>query len=333
MKVSLVVPCYNEEHNVRPFFDVAVQAFLNTGINYELIYVNDGSKDGTYAELKKIFAEHSDKVSLINLSRNFGKEAAILAGLKRASGDYISLIDADLQQRPEIVVDMVRYLEEHEEYDVVAAYQEHRIEGKLMSGAKKMFYTLINKVCDIEFYSGASDFRTFRRTVAEAIISLPEYYRFSKGIFSWVGFNTHYLPYVAEERNSGVTKWSVKKLIKYAIEGFISFTTFPLRFATYLGIIVSLCAVLYMCFVIVKTLAFGETVQGYPTIVTLVLFLSGVQLLILGILGEYLARIYVQGKNRPVYIEKEYLHSKGNEKSENKKVQVETLEEQTQEKL
>ena len=308
MKVTLVVPCYNEENNVGLFYDVAEAAFCNTGFNYEIVFVNDGSKDNTYIELKNLFMAHPDKVSVVNLSRNFGKEAAILAGLKRATGDYIALVDADLQQRPEIVVDMVNYLEDHEEYDVVAAYQEHRIEGKLMSGAKKLFYTLINKVCDIEFYSGASDFRTFRRTVAEALINMPEYHRFSKGLFSWIGFNTYYLPYVAEERNAGETKWSVKKLIKYAIEGFMSFTTFPLRFATYLGMLVSVCAVIYMIFVIIKTIAFGEAVQGYPTIVTLILFLSGVQLLILGILGEYLARIYVQGKNRPVYIEKEFLH-------------------------
>jgi len=308
MKVTLVVPCYNEESNVGLIYKVTEKAFSDKNFEYDMVFVNDGSKDNTYAVLKKIFKEHPEHVSVVNLSRNFGKEAAILAGLKRASGDYITIIDADLQQRPEIVVDMVNYLEEHEEYDVVAAYQEHRIEGKLMSGVKKLFYLLINKVCDIEFYAGASDFRTFRRTVAEALINMPEYHRFSKGLFSWIGFNTYYLPYVAEERNAGETKWSVKKLIKYALEGFMSFTTMPLRFATYLGMLVSLCAVIYMIFVIVKTLAFGEAVPGYPTIVTLILFLSGVQLLILGILGEYLARIYVQGKNRPVYIEKEFLH-------------------------
>ncbi len=308
MKVTLVVPCYNEENNVALFYKVTEEAFKDKNFDYDVVFVNDGSKDNTYAELRKIFKAHSSHVSVVNLSRNFGKEAAILAGLKRASGDYVALVDADLQQRPEIVLDMVNYLEEHEEYDVVAAYQEHRIEGKIMSGAKKLFYKLINRVCDIEFYAGASDFRTFRRSVAEALINMPEYHRFSKGLFSWIGFNTHYLPYVAEARNSGETKWSVKKLIKYAMDGFMSFTTFPLRFATYLGMIVSLGAVAYMIFVIVKTLAFGEMVPGYPTIVTLILFLSGVQLLILGILGEYLARIYVQGKGRPVYIEKEFLH-------------------------
>ncbi len=310
MTVTLVVPCYNEEKNVELFYKVAEQTFANKNYEYDIVFVNDGSKDGTYTELKALFQKHPDKISVVNLSRNFGKEAAILAGLKRATGDYISLVDADLQQRPEIVADMVDYLEAHEEYDVVAAYQEHRIEGKLMSGVKRLFYTLINKVCDIELYVGASDFRTFRRPVAEALINMPEYHRFSKGLFSWIGFNTHYLPYVAEERNAGETKWSVRKLTKYALEGFLSFTTFPLRFATYLGMFVSLCAVLYMLIVIIKTLVIGENVQGYPTIVTLILFLSGVQLLILGILGEYLAKIYVQGKNRPVYIEKEYLHEK-----------------------
>lgn len=308
MKVTLVVPCFNEENNVALFYEVAEAAFQNKNFAYEIVFVNDGSKDATYQKLKGLFQAHPDKVSVVNLSRNFGKEAAILAGLKRTSGDYIALVDADLQQRPEIVADMVKFLEEHEEYDVVAAYQEHRIEGKMMSGAKTLFYKLINKVCDIEFYAGASDFRTFRRTVADALIQMPEYHRFSKGLFSWIGFNTYYLPYVAEERNSGETKWSLKKLMKYALEGFMSFTTFPLRFATYLGMLVSVCAVLYMLFVIIKTLFFGEAVQGYPTIVTLVLFLSGVQLLILGILGEYLARVYVQSKNRPVYIEKEFLH-------------------------
>lgn len=305
--VSLVIPCYNEENNIRPFFEAAQGAFQSVSIEYEFVFVNDGSKDGTLRELKALFKEYPKLVSVVNLSRNFGKEAAILAGLKRAGGDYISLVDADLQQRPEIVADMVNYLEAHEEYDVVAAYQERRIEGKLMSGVKNLFYILINKICDIELYAGASDFRTFRRTVAEALIAMPEYHRFSKGLFSWIGFHTHYLPYVAEERNSGETKWSVKKLFQYGIEGFMSFTTFPLRFATYLGMFVSLAALVYMIFVIVKTLFLGETVQGYPTIVTLILFLSGVQLLILGIMGEYLAKIYVQGKNRPVYIEKEFL--------------------------
>lgn len=313
MKLSLVVPCYNEEENVIPFFEVTSKAFEKLECGYEIIYVNDGSKDGTMRKLKEIYSAHSDRVAVINFSRNFGKEAAILAGLKRADGDYITIIDADLQQRPEIVVEMVEFLNAHSEYDVVAAYQETRIEGKMLSGVKNLFYKLINKVCDIEFYSGASDFRTFRRNVVQAIVSMPEYFRFSKGIFSWVGYETYYMPYVAEERNAGESKWSIRKLIKYAIEGFISFTTFPLKIATYLGITISMISFVYMIVVIVQKLCFSIEVPGYPTIVVLMLFLGGVQLIILGIIGEYLARIYIQSKNRPVYIEKEYLQTKKEE--------------------
>ncbi|MDO4305136.1 MAG: glycosyltransferase family 2 protein [Bacillota bacterium] len=312
MKLSLVVPCYNEEENVFPFFDAVMKVFDKKAFDYEIIFINDGSKDNTLTKLKEIYNNFSDKAAVINFSRNFGKEAAVLAGLKRASGDYTAIIDADLQQKPEIVVTMVNFLEEHEEYDVVAAYQEKRIEGKVMSGAKKMFYALINKVCDIEFYSGASDFRTLRRRVVEALISMPEYFRFSKGLFSWVGFETYYLPYMAEERNAGESKWSVKKLIRYAIEGFISFTTFPLKIATYLGALISLLSIMYMFVVIVQKLFFSINIPGYPTIIVLILFLGGVQLLILGIIGEYLARIYIQGKNRPIYIEKEFFGIRNN---------------------
>lgn len=306
MKLTLVIPCYNEEDNVIPFFEAVESAFKKISCEYELIFVNDGSKDNTRKNLKSLYQQHKDRVSVINFSRNFGKEAAVLAGLKRSTGDYVTLIDADLQQRPEIVVEMVEFLENHEEYDSVAAYQERRIEGKAISCVKNLFYKIINKVCDIEFYEGASDFRTFRRTVVDAILSLPEYYRFSKGIFSWVGFDTYYLPYIAEERNSGETKWSVRKLIRYAWEGFLSFTTFPLKLATYIGTFFSGLSLLYMVVVIIQKVFWGEEVQGYPTIVVLILLLGGIQLIILGIIGEYLARDYMQGKNRPVYIEKEY---------------------------
>lgn len=306
MKLTLVIPCYNEEDNVIPFFEAVESAFKNIACDYELIFVNDGSKDNTRKNLRILYQQHKEQVSVINFSRNFGKEAAVLAGLKRSTGDYVTLIDADLQQRPEIVVEMIDFLEKHEEYDVVAAYQERRIEGKAISWVKNLFYKIINKVCDIEFYEGASDFRTFRRTVVDAIVSLPEYYRFSKGIFSWVGFDTYYMPYVAEERNAGETKWSLRKLIRYAWEGFLSFTTFPLKLATYIGTFFSGLSLLYMVVVIIQKIFFGEEVQGYPTIVVLILLLGGIQLIILGIMGEYLARDYIQGKNRPVYIEKEY---------------------------
>ena len=220
-------------------------------------------------------------------------------------------------KEPSIPVKMVKILLENEEYDCVAAYQEERHEGKMVGGLKNMFYKIINKTSEIEFYPGASDFRTFRRTVVDAILSLPEYHRFSKGIFSWVGFNTCYIPYIAEERNAGETKWSVSKLFKYAIEGFISYTTFPLKIATGIGLFTSLCAIIYLFVVVIQKLCFGNPVPGYPTIVVLILLLGGIQLTILGIIGEYLARMYIQGKHRPIYIEKKLLDYKKDDHEEN----------------
>lgn len=310
MQISLVVPCYNEEDNVVPFFESTVGCFDKSDYQCQIIFVNDGSKDKTKRRLDNLYSKYPDKVEVISFSRNFGKEAAVLAGLKYASGEYVTIIDADLQQRPEIALQMIDFLNTHDEFDSVAAYQEQRIEGKAMSLAKNLFYKLINNVCDIEFYSGASDFRTFRKKVVEALISMPEYYRFSKGLFSWVGFETYYMPYRVEERNAGESKWSIGKLFRYAIDGFISFTTFPLKIATFMGAGISFISIIYMIIVIVQKLFFYVDVPGYPTIVVLVLFLGGIQLMILGIIGEYLARIYIQGKNRPIYIVKEHLKIK-----------------------
>ena len=313
MKLSLIIPCYNEQDNIMPFFEETVKAFQQMPkaiTSFEMIFVNDGSSDNTSKNLKELYKSYSSVVTVVDFSRNFGKEAAMLAGLRHAKGDFVTIIDADLQQRPEIVVKMVEHLLVNEDCDMVAAYQEERIEGKLMSFMKKAFYKCINVASDIDFYQGASDFRTFRKRVAEAILSLPEYYRFSKGIFSWIGFNTYFMPYVAEERMSGETKFSFFKSLKYATDGIIAFTTLPLKFATGVGILAFVASILYMFVVIIQKLFFGVDVPGYATIVVLILFLGGLQLLLLGIVGEYLARTYIQGKNRPVYIEKEVLTAK-----------------------
>ncbi len=313
MKLSLIIPCYNEQDNVTPFFEETVKAFQQMPkaiTSFEMIFVNDGSSDNTAKKLKELYKSYSSVVTVVDFSRNFGKEAAMLAGLRHAKGDFVTIIDADLQQRPEIVVKMVEHLLANEDCDMVAAYQEERIEGKLMSFMKKSFYKCINIASDIDFYQGASDFRTFRKRVAEAILSLPEYHRFSKGIFSWIGFNTYYMPYVAEERASGETKFSFFKSLKYAMEGIISFTTMPLKIATGAGLFAFVASILYMFVVIIQKLFFGVDVPGYATIVVLILFLGGLQLLLLGVVGEYLARTYIQGKNRPVYIEKEVLTAK-----------------------
>lgn len=310
MKLSLIVPCYNEAENIDAFYREVKKVFDGKPYDYEILFINDGSKDDTQKELERIYAERSANVVVINFSRNFGKEAGMFAGFQKACGELVTVIDADLQQRPEIVAKMVEILDEQEEYDCVAAYQEHRNEGKIMTGCKSLFYKMMSWVGDTEFHKDASDFRTFRRNMVEAILSLPEYHRFSKGIFSWVGFPTCYIPYVAEERHAGVTKWSFKKLMKYAVDGFISYTTFPLRIATFVGGFTSVCAVFYLISVLIEKLCFGIAVPGYTTIVVLLLVLGGLQLTILGIIGEYLARIYIQGKNRPIYIERKHLDYK-----------------------
>ncbi|MBQ4052058.1 MAG: glycosyltransferase family 2 protein [Clostridia bacterium] len=304
MKLSLIIPCYNEQDNIAPFFEACQEVLTDL----EYIFINDGSKDQTWKGLLALRQNNPEaRIKLVNLSRNFGKEAAIYAGLQHADGDYVTIIDADLQQRPQVVLQMLELLDQDPELDCVAAYQEKRREGLFMTFCKKMFYRLINKVCDIDFHADASDFRTFRKTMAQAIVNMREYHRFSKGIFSWVGFNTRYIPYIAQERNAGRTSWSFKKLLKYACEGFLSFTTFPLRLATYLGSVTSLAAIIYLIVVVIQKLTGHIAVSGYATIVGLILLMGGIQLVILGVIGEYLARIYIEGKHRPICIEKEYL--------------------------
>lgn len=309
MKLSLVVPCFNEAESVHHFQEAVIEAFRNCGYEYEIIFVDDGSKDTTLYELRKIHSAQACPVKVVSFSRNFGKEAAIYAGMKHADGDYISLIDADLQQRPEIVRDMVNTLDEHEEYDVVAAYQDRRGEGRVLSFFKKSFYAIINRLSSVKLHPDASDFRTFRRCVAEHIIELAEYHRFSKGIFAWVGFNTCFIPYTACERVAGTTKWNFGKLMNYAIDGIIGYSTAPLRFATYLGGFSALAAVLYLIWVIIEKLALGIDIPGYATIIVLILALGAMQLICIGIIGEYVGRTFEQSKDRPIYIEKLYLPS------------------------
>lgn len=307
MKLSLIVPCYNEAENVAPFQEAVLSAFSGCGYDYEVVFVDDGSKDATLHNLNKLFQAQKCPVKVVSFSRNFGKEAGLYAGLEHAAGDYICLIDADLQQRPEIVRDMVKILDEHEEYDVVAAYQDRRGEGKLLSFFKKCFYSIINRLSDVTLRADASDFRTFRRSVRDSILKLAEYHRFSKGIFAWVGFHTCFIPYTACERVAGKTKWSFRKLTNYAIEGIIGFSTKPLRMATYLGIITAIAAVIYLVVVVLQKLIVGIDVPGYATIIVLTLLLGGIELLCIGVIGEYVGKIFEQSKNRPVYIAKEIL--------------------------
>lgn len=313
MKISLIVPCYNEEQNIVPFYDALQNAFANAKYQYEALFIDDGSRDGTWRVLQKLYQQYPEHISVIQFSRNFGKEAAIYAGLKKSDGDFTVVIDADLQQRPELVLDMTDFLIEHKEYDIVAAYQEQRIEKRMLRGFKWLFYKLMNWICDIPFYPGASDFRMFRRQVVEAVLQVPEYFRFSKGIFSWIGFETHFMPYKAEVRNEGNSKWTFWKLFQYAVDGIISYTTVPLKISTFLGIVMSAGSVVYIIVILVQWLFFSINIPGFATMAVLILMFGGIQLLVLGIIGEYLGRTYIQGKHRPVFIEKEYLKSESKE--------------------
>ena len=307
MKLSLVVPCYNEAESVRLFRDAVLTAFDGCGYDYEIIFVNDGSRDNTLFQLKKLYGEHRCPTKVLSFSRNFGKEAAIYAGMREAAGEYVSLIDADLQQRPEIVRDMVGILEEQPEIDVVAAYQDRRGEGKVLSFFKKNFYSTINRLSTVKLQPDASDFRTFRRCVAEDLVQMTEYHRFSKGLFAWVGYDTKFIPYTAEARVVGSTKWSFRKLFNYAIDGIIGFSTAPLRMATYLGGITAVAAFCYLCWVIFEKLFLGIDIPGYATIIVLILALGAMQLLCIGIIGEYVGRTFEQSKNRPICLVKEKL--------------------------
>ena len=308
MKLSLVVPCYNEAENVAAFQDATILAFQDCGYDFEIIFVDDGSKDATLHELRKLYQTQKCPVKVVSFSRNFGKEAGIYAGLKLASGDYVSLIDADLQQRPEIVRDMVKILDEQPEYDIVAAYQDRRGESKVLSFFKKGFYNIINKLSDISLKADASDFRTFRRSVAQSIISLAEYHRFSKGIFAWVGYSTCFIPYVACERVAGQSKWNFRKLFNYAVDGIIGYSTKPLRMSTILGGVTAAAAFIYLIVVLLEKLIKGIDVPGYASIIILILFLGSMQLFCIGIIGEYVGRTFEQSKDRPVYIAKEILN-------------------------
>lgn len=307
MKLSLIVPCYNEEGNVEKFFDIVNEAFENKVEDYEFVFVNDGSKDDTRKKLKELYYTKNSKknIQVLSFSRNFGKEAAIYAGLSKAKGDIVCLIDADLQQRPEVVLEMLEVMNSDEDIDCVTAYQEKRKESKAISTVKSIFYEIINKMSDVEFVNGASDFRLMKRSVVNALLQMTEYHRFSKGMFSYVGFHTEYIPYVVAERESGESKWGVKKLIKYAFEGIFAFSTMPLKISLLIGIVFIF---LSLCGFVVSIFLGDALAVSTLLVISSLLLVGGVILACLGVIGEYLSKMYVQGKDRPVYILKEHLY-------------------------
>lgn len=308
MDFSLIVPCYNEEGNLEKFYEEAEKVFSNANIEYEYVFINDGSTDNSEKILKRIYNEHPNKnITIVNFSRNFGKESAIFAGLKNSEGDAVCLIDADLQQLPQTAFDMYKVLVSNPELDCVCAYQSQRRESKAMATMKSLFYKVMNSMVETNFKNGASDFRVFRTSVKEAILSLGEFHRFSKGIFSWVGFNTEYIEYEACERNSGETKWGFKNLLKYAFTGIIAFSTAPLQLSTYLGVIATIFSFIYFVVTIIRKLTLNIHVDGFAQLVILISFFGGVILITIGTIGIYIAKIYQQVKNRPIYIAKEIL--------------------------
>ena len=302
MKISLVVPCYNEQETVRIFYDETVKVLKEIGYDYEIIYINDGSKDNTLSELIKLYEDYPDEIKVIDFSRNFGKEAGMYAGLEHATGDYITVMDVDLQDPPQMLKEMIKGIEE-EGYDIVGTRRVSRKgEPPIRSFFARQFYKLINRFIDVEIVDGARDFRLMKRKVVDSILSMKEKNRFSKGIFAWVGFKTKYLEYENVERVAGETSWSFYKLFLYALDGIIAFTTAPLQISTLLGVLVSLIAFLYMLFVFFKALLFGDPVAGYPSMIVIILFLGGIQLLAIGIIGTYLSKLYIEVKDRPIYL-------------------------------
>lgn len=307
MLISLIVPCYNEEKSLPLLLDALKEVCGKIeGHKFEYIFVDDGSKDGTLGVLKNISAE-IEYAHFISFSRNFGKEAAMYAGLCEAKGELVAVMDADMQDPPSLLPEMVQLLLQNE-YDIVATRRVNRKgEPKIRSFFARSFYRLINRMSDVEIVDGARDFRLMKRQVVDALLQLSERQRFSKGLFSWVGFRTHWLEFQNVERIAGETKWSFWKLFKYAVEGIISFTTVPLRMATLTGFIVSGVAFLYMLYYVIFAIIFQtwEAVPGYPSLLAIILFLGGLILIALGIVGEYLARTYMEVKHRPIFIVRE----------------------------
>ena len=305
MLVTIIVPCYNEAAAL-PYFLEAIQkteAEMSAayGCGFELLFVNDGSKDGTLSVLRR-FAKEMLNVRYLSFSRNFGKEAAMYAGLREARGDYVVIMDADLQHPPAMLPEMYEGLQSGE-YECVAARRESRKgEPPIRSFFARCFYKLINRISDTEIVDGACDFRMMTRQMVDAIVSMGEYNRFSKGIFGWVGFRTKWLPYENVERVAGETKWSFWKLLLYSLQGIVGFSTVPLAIASVLGILLCVVSFLMVVYIIVKTLLFGDPVSGWPSLACMVMFMGGIQLLCMGILGQYLAKTYLETKHRPIYI-------------------------------
>lgn len=299
--VSIIVPCFNEEEALPFFYEEITKTMSSLKEDYEVILVNDGSGDRTLDVMKQL-AEKDEHIVYLSFSRNFGKESAMYAGLCNASGDYIGFIDADLQHPPVLIKQMLEALESGE-YDCAACRRVDRTgDSKIRTWFARKFYKLINMISDAQMVDGAGDYRLMKRDMAEAIISMSEYNRFSKGIFSWVGFRTYWIDYENVERVAGKTSWSFWGLVKYAIDGIVNFSNAPLDFASFFGLATTAFAFIYLIFIVIKYALFGDPVQGWATLICVILLMGGMQLFALGIMGQYMGKTYMEVKNRPHYI-------------------------------
>jgi glycosyltransferase involved in cell wall biosynthesis len=302
MKISLIIPCYNEEESLNPLYEELKRVTSSMpSYDFEMIFVDDGSKDKTLSILKE-FAAQDERITYISFSRNFGKEAAMYAGFCNATGDYTAVMDADMQHPPSLIPEMARILESGE-YDSVAAHRTTRKgESKIRSFFSRTFYKVMNKISDARMEQNATDFRLMRREMVDAIIAMSESNRFSKGIFGWVGFKTYWLPYENVERVAGTTKWSFRGLLKYSIEGITNFSNAPLKLATWFGSLFTLCGFAALAYMLIYGAMMGNFIAQWVIIVTAILFAGGIQLFCLGIIGQYIAKMYKEVKNRPHYI-------------------------------
>jgi glycosyltransferase involved in cell wall biosynthesis len=304
-KISVVVPCYNEEESLPLFFEAIEKIRPQIPAEFEYIFVNDGSKDKTLTILRQLHEENPELVHYVNFSRNFGKESAIYAGLTEANGDYVTLMDADLQDPPETLIEMYQMLQDPEIDCVAARRSDRKGEPWLRSLFSRLFYKIMNQISETPVIDGVRDFRLMKRPMVDAILDLAEYNRFSKGLFTWVGFNTEYVDYKNHERVAGNTHWNFFSLLKYSIDGFINFSEAPLNLAVYMGLFVVFVDMIAAAFVIIRAIIWNDPVNGWASTVTIILFAFGVTLLMLGIIGKYIAKIFSEVKRRPVYIVKE----------------------------
>ena len=304
-KISIIVPCYNEEQAIPYFYEEITKIAEKTEKDFEFIFVNDGSKDNTI-DIVKNYAKKDKRVKYIHFSRNFGKEAAMYAGLEHSTGDYVAIMDADLQEPPALLPEMLEFLEKNNDYDCVGTRRVTRKgEPPIRSFFARMFYKIINKISKTEMVDGARDYRLMTRQMVNSILELKEYNRYSKGLFQFVGYQTKWLEYENIERVAGETKWSFWKLFIYALEGIIAFSTAPLAISSITGILFCFIAFIMIIFIIVKTLILGDPTSGWPSLVCIIFFVSGIQLFCLGIMGQYLSKTYLETKKRPIYILKE----------------------------